>query len=96
MSQQENKDESINLREGSISQSTKVEISERTLSIVAFGISIAAIVIAMWSHSEADKAARETRILQQIVQDQSAIMVGKGLKQPTDDGPLHLNKEKAH
>jgi hypothetical protein len=82
-------DESIRLRDGSISQNTKVEISERTLSIISFGLSVAAIVLAMWSNYEAQNSARESRLLQQQVMDQSALLLREGIRQPGDanNGP---------
>jgi len=89
----------------------KVEISERTLSIIAFGFSTAAIVSVLWvssgqSHEidrsreeqmretnrlreEVLKFERESRVLQQQVMDQSALLLREGLRQPDDliNGP---------
>jgi hypothetical protein len=92
MSDQYNYDESIYNPSGNVA-TNKVEISERTLSILALVFSVAALVTAIiygsWAKNEAEKAARETRVLQQIVMDQTAIMVREGLKQPGDiiNGP---------
>jgi len=85
MSQQENKDESINLREGSISQSTKVDVSERTLSILALVMSVAAFMRGIWAVFDSEKSARETRVLQQLIMDHDALLIREGLKQPGDE-----------
>jgi uncharacterized membrane protein len=66
MSQQENH----YMEEGSVSQ--KVEISERTLSIIAFGFAVAAIVLALWAKQEASNSARETRLYLNQVMEMNA------------------------
>jgi hypothetical protein len=77
-------DNSITGEPGSQVNSQKVEISERTLSVIAFGFAIAAIVTALWSMHEADRAALQARQLQIQVMDQNALMIREGLKQPGD------------
>jgi len=84
MSEQENRDESINQREGSISQSTKVEIGERTLSIISLvfacvGISLASVstYVALWS-------VKEYKQVQVQLMYANAIMLREGLVQPGD------------
>ncbi len=74
----------------------KVDISERTLSIIAFGFAIGAFVIALWANvdngklrDEVLKSERESRVLQQQVMDQSALLLREGIRQPGDlnNGP---------
>jgi hypothetical protein len=77
----------------------KVEISERTLSILALVFAVAAIVFALWARAESEKSARESRLLQQQYMDISALLLREGLRQPGDynNGPagnLSYKKEK--
>jgi hypothetical protein len=85
MTQQENKDESVNQREGSISQNTKVELSEKTLSVLAIIFSVAAFMMGIWAITESQRSARETRVLQQLSMDHDALLIREGLKQPGDE-----------
>ena len=85
MTTQENKDESINLREGSISNVAKVEFSERTLSVLALVLAVAAFMMGIWAVFDAEKSARETRVLQQLLMDHDALLIREGLKQPGDE-----------
>jgi hypothetical protein len=85
MSEQENRDESVNQREGSISQSTKVELSERTLSLLALVFAVAAFMMGIWAIFDAERSARETRVLQQLIMDHDALLIREGLKQPGDE-----------
>ena len=85
MTQQLNKDESVNQREGSISQNTKVELSEKTLSVIAICMSVAAFTLGIWSVMESQRSARETRVLQQLFMDHDALMIREGFKQPGDE-----------
>lgn len=88
--------ESIDAQHGGNVNKTVVEVSERTLSIIAFGFAIAAFVVSLWSTSdnrqirdELTKAERESRVLQQQVMDQSALLLREGIRQPGDltNGP---------
>jgi hypothetical protein len=69
MPQQENIDDSVR---GSGNQVTRIEISERTLSIIAFGFAVAAIILALWSRQEASNSARETRLYLNQVMEMNA------------------------
>lgn len=70
-------------------QVTRIEISERTLSILALAFSCVAIMGSFWAISEMQRNERESRILQQQVMDQSALMLREGIAQPGDqtNGP---------
>jgi len=77
-------------------QTQTVNISEKTLVIIAFGFAIAAFVIALWANSDNTKireellrSERESRVLQQQVMDQSALLLREGIRQPGDltNGP---------
>ena len=77
-------------------QTQTVNISEKTLAIIAFGFAIAAFVIALWANSDNTKireellrSERESRVLQQQVMDQSALLLREGIRQPGDltNGP---------
>jgi hypothetical protein len=85
MSAQENKDESVHLREGSISNVAKVDVSERTLSILALVMAVAAFMMGIWALFDAEKSARETRVLQQLEMDHDALLIREGFKQPGDE-----------
>ena len=77
-------------------QTQTVNISERTLAIIAFGFAIAAFVVSLWANSDNTKireellrSERESRVLQQQVMDQSALLLREGIRQPGDltNGP---------
>lgn len=78
---QENKDESVNLHEGSISQSTRVDVSQHTLSlifsVIAFCVALFAGTIAWWE-------GRQMQQVQIQLMYANAIMLREGLVQPGD------------
>ena len=82
---QHNRDESVNLREGSVSNVAKVEVSERTLSVLAIVMAVAAFTLGIWAIFDSEKSARETRVLQQLIMDHDALLIREGLKQPGDE-----------
>jgi hypothetical protein len=84
MSQQENKDESVNLREGSISNIAKVDISERTLSTIALVFSSIAIVLSLINMYATSMLIREAKQVQIQLMYANAIMLREGLVQPGD------------
>lgn len=93
---QDSRSEAIDAQHGGNVNKTVVEMSERTLSIIAFGFAIAAFVVALWSTSdnrqirdELLRSERESRVLQQQVMDQSALLLREGIRQPDDftNGP---------
>lgn len=63
----------------------RIEVSDRTLSILAVVASVAAFVTALWSIHESDRAAREAKQLQIQVMDHNALLLREGLLQPTDE-----------
>ncbi len=81
---QDSSSESIDAQHGGNVNKTVVEVSERTLSVLAFGLAVAAFVVALWSIHESDRSARETKQLQIQVMDQNALMIREGFKQPGD------------
>jgi len=73
-----------------------VNFSDRALSIISFGFAIASFVISLWANSDNNKirdellrSERESRVLQQQVMDQSALLLREGIRQPGDltNGP---------
>jgi hypothetical protein len=84
MSQQENKDESVNLREGSISNVAKVDISERTLSLVALVFGVIAIVLSIVNTYITVWQIHEAKQVQVQLMYANAIMLREGLVQPGD------------
>ena len=84
MSEQENRDESINQREGSISNVAKVDIADRTLSIIALVFAVSALITAIFSGSIAWWEAREMRQVQIQLMYANAIMLREGLVQSGD------------
>lgn len=88
-------DRSIVAERGASVSRTDIEISERTLSVVALTLAVAAFVIAFitMQHAseskqdlqrEVDRLVREARQVQIQVMDQNALLIREGLKQPTD------------
>jgi hypothetical protein len=72
-----------------------VEISERTLSVIAFGLAVAALVTALWSMHEAelrhqydvreiDRLVHEVNVRNIYVENHDALMMRAGIKQPGD------------
>jgi hypothetical protein len=84
MTTQENKDQSINQREGSISNYAKVDISERTLSVIALVFSSIGIVISIFTLLETWSLAREAKQVQIQLMYANAIMLREGMVQPGD------------
>lgn len=76
--------ETLTAHAGANVNKTVIEISERTLSVLAFALAVAAFVVALWSIHESDRSAIETKQLQIQVMDQNALMIREGIKQPTD------------
>lgn len=63
----------------------RIEISERTLSIVALVVGVAAFVTSLWSIHESDRAAREAKQLQIQVMDHNALLLRAGILQAGDE-----------
>ena len=63
----------------------KVEVSERTLSVLAIVMAVAAFTLGIWAIFDSEKSARETRVLQQLIMDHDALLIREGLKQPGDE-----------
>jgi len=94
--QHDSPNESITAHPGANVNKTVIELSERSLSIIAFGFAIAAFIVALWATSdnrqirdELLRSERESRVLQQQVMDQSALLLREGIRQPGDltNGP---------
>src|ERR1700729_403633 len=79
------KDESVRQQDGSISNIAKVDVSERTLSIIALVMAVAGFMMGIWAIFDAERSARETRVLQQLEMDHDALLIREGLKQPGDE-----------
>jgi hypothetical protein len=76
--------ESIHQREGSISNVAKVDISERTLSIIAIVFGSIAIVISLVSIYATSILIREAKQVQIQLMYANAIMLRDGIVQPGD------------
>lgn len=70
----------------------RLEFSERTLSILAIVLATAAFVMSFWAQSDNQRlreeilrSERESRVLQQQVMDQSALLLREGIRQPGDE-----------
>ena len=81
MSQQENKDESIYQREGSINQSTRVDITQGTLALI---FSVTALCVALFSGTIAWWEGRQMQQVQIQLMYMNAIALREGLVQPGD------------
>jgi hypothetical protein len=81
MTTQENSDESVNQREGSISQNTKVDITQGTLSLI---FSVAALCLALFSGTIAWWEGRQMQQVQIQLMYMNAIALREGLVQPGD------------
>lgn len=84
MARQELYDEHIYNPGGNVA-TAKVEISERTIAIIAIVFAVASFVSSIWAINEAEKSGRETRVLQQLLMDHDALLIREGLKQPGDE-----------
>lgn len=80
-----NTDESVHALPGAHVNVNRFEVSERTLSILAIVVGVAAFVTALWSIHESDRAARETRQLQIQVMDHNALLLRAGILLPSDE-----------
>lgn len=103
--------EPIDARGGGNVNKNDITINDRVLSVIAFALSVSAIVSVLWiavgQTREIDRAReeqsretsglreevlkyeRESRVLQQQVMDQSALLLREGIRQPDDqtNGP---------
>jgi hypothetical protein len=88
--------DTLTAHEGANVNRTNIEITDRTLSIIAFGFAIAGFIVALWATSgnrdireELLRSERESRVLQQQIMDQSALLLREGIRQPDDftNGP---------
>jgi hypothetical protein len=97
MAQQEIKDESIYNPSGTVNLA-KVDISERTLSIVALVFSSIAIVLALVDLYATGMMLREAKQVQIQLMYANAIMLREGLVQPGDQvyGPEGNLEYKQH
>lgn len=93
---EKNHDHSLYAEERATVNRNHLEVTERTLSIIAFGFAIAGFVVALWATSdnrqireELLRSERESRVLQQQIMDQSALLLREGIRQPDDftNGP---------
>lgn len=75
--------------------SPKIEISERTLSVIAFGLAVAAFVTSFWCMHDASndrvwydreisRLVHEVNVRDVLLQDHDALMIREGLKQAGD------------
>lgn len=94
-SSRDSRDESVTAQQGSHVSKQTVEISERTLSVIAFGLSVAALVTSLWcmhdneiqrrySDREIDRLVHEVNKLNIFTQDHDALLMREGLKTPAD------------
>ena len=83
-STQSSPDESITAHPGANVNKTVVELSERTLSILAFALALASMVTAGWALHEASLAEREARMLQYYTLEMDAKLIAAGIKKPED------------
>jgi len=86
-------DESITAHPGANVNKTIVEISDRTLSILAFALALASMVTAGWAIHESSLAEREARMLQYYTLEMDAKLITAGVKKP-DDSVANKLKEK--
>lgn len=77
-------DESVTVAERANVNVTRVEISERTLAVLAFALAAAAIVMACWSMHDAHIAEREARMQQYYVLELDAKLIAAGIKKPDE------------
>jgi hypothetical protein len=75
-------------------QTTRIEISERTLTILALAFGCIAIMGGFWSISEAQKAERESRMLQYYVLEMDAKLIAAGIKKPDESVAQQQEKRK--
>lgn len=94
-SSRDSKDESNRAQDNAHISNQKVEISERTLSVIAFGLSVAAFVTALWCMHDAEidrqwnnreiaRLVHEVNVRDVLLQDHDALLIREGLKTPAD------------
>jgi hypothetical protein len=86
--QSHDRDESTHYNTAPV-QTTRIEFTEKTVAVIALIFACVAFVTALWSIHESSRSATETRLLEQQVMDQNALLVREGLREPTDhtNGP---------
>jgi len=84
MPEQENRDESLNQGSGAISNIARVDVGERTLSIIAIVFSSIAIVLCLVVTYAVTLLGREAKQVQIQLMYANAIMLREGLVQSGD------------
>jgi hypothetical protein len=87
-------DESIHAGESSVVNKTTVKGNDRTISVVAIALAVAALVSSLWSSHESSISEREARMLQYYVLEMDAKLIKAGVKKPEDSIAEKLSKEK--
>lgn len=77
-------DESIHAGDSAVVNKTVVRGNDRTVSVVAITLSVAALVCAGWSIHESMLSEREARMLEYYVLELDAKFISAGLKKPED------------
>lgn len=62
----------------------RIDISERTLSVIALALAAAAIVTAFWGIHEAGIAEREARMYEYYTLEMDAKLIAAGVKKPDE------------
>jgi len=94
-SSRDNREESNTAQDNAHISNQKVEISERTLSVIAFGFAIAGFVTALWSMHDAQidrqwndreisRLVHEVNVRNIYIENHDALLMRAGIKQPGD------------
>jgi hypothetical protein len=84
MSQQENRNESVNQREGSISQNTRINISDKSKALIVATLIALNLLATVWMFIQWKVAERESRLLEYYVMELDGKMMASGLLKPPD------------
>jgi hypothetical protein len=77
-------DNSVRGSERANVNNTKIEIGDRTISVLAIVLAATSIVVAFWAIFQAVLAEREARMLQYYVLEMDAKLIAAGVKKPED------------
>jgi hypothetical protein len=94
-SSRDSQDESIRACDSAHISNQRVQISERTLSVIAFGLAVAAFVMALWCMHDAEidrqwnnreitRLVHEVNVRDVLLQDHDALLIREGFKTPAD------------
>lgn len=84
MTQQENRDESVNLADGSIHTSARAIINDKSKGYIIATLIALNLLGTVWMFVEWKMAERESRLLEYYLLELDAKVIAAGIKSPND------------